>query len=256
MVQSGRAGTRAFPVWGYLVVVVAYLAILQGLGFLLTRGLDTEYASAASTEGLWRGITVPVAVSLVLTVVVVSVLKWWRPALREDRPVQNWTIAIVVLMGIGIVLGTNYGGLAERGLGLTLLLLVSTLMVGFTEELMFRGLGVTVFRANGFSEGRVALWTCVIFGLAHASNLFGEGPKALVQVLVTAAAGYFFYVIRRRTGGLLVPALVHGLWDFSLISASVVPGKSYVGTFAPILILVVVVVLVLVRRRHIEPAAA
>lgn len=218
--------------------------------------MDSEYASASSTDGLWRGITVPVAVSLVFTVVVVSASRWWRPALRDDRPVRSWTIAIVVLLAVGIVLGTNYGGLAERGIGLTLLLLLSTLMVGFTEELMFRGLGVTVFRANSFSEGKVALWTCVIFGLAHATNLFSEGPKALAQVLVTAMAGYFFYVIRRRTGGLLVPALVHGLWDFALISATVVAGKGYFGVVAPIVVLVVLAVLVLVRRRHIEPAPA
>lgn len=239
---------------GYVAVVVVYLAILQGLGLFLTSGLDTEYASASSTEGLWRGITVPVAVSLVFTVAVVSVLRWWRPALRDDRPVRSWTTAIVVLMAVGIVLGTNYGGLADRGLGLTLLLLLSTLMVGFTEELMFRGVGVTVFRANGFGEGGVALWTCVIFGLAHATNLFSEGMNAFVQVLITAMAGYFFYLIRRRTGGLLVPALVHGLWDFALISASVVPGDSYPGLVAPILALVAVVVVVLARRRHVEPA--
>ena len=183
-----------------------------------------------------------------------SYLGWWRPALREEHPVRSWTIAIVVLMAIGIAVGTNYGGLADRGAVLTLLLLLSTLMVGFTEELMFRGVGVTIFRSNGFSEGKVALWTCVIFGLAHATNLFAEGTKALAQVLVTAAAGYFFYVIRRRTGGLLVPALVHGLWDFSLISASVVPGEGYLGTLGPLVVLVVVAVLVLVRRKHIEPA--
>jgi membrane protease YdiL (CAAX protease family) len=247
---------RKLSVWGYVAVVVIYLAIIQGLGLVLTSGMDTEYASAASAEALWRGITVPVAVSLVFTVVVVSALRWWRPALRDDHPVRSWTIAIVVLMAVGIVLGTNYAGLAERGIGLTLLLLLSTLMVGFTEELMFRGVGITVFRANGFSEGKVALWTCVIFGLAHATNLFAEGMTAFVQVLVTAMAGYFFYLIRRRTGGLLVPALVHGLWDFALISATVVPDRGYIGTIAPILILVTVIVVVLVRRRHIEPAPA
>ena len=254
MTESGERRARALPVWGFLVIVVVYLALLQGFGLLLTSGMDTEYASASSVDVLWRGITVPVAVSLVFTAAVVSALGWWRPAMRDDRPVRSWTIAIVVLMAAAILLGTNYGGLAERGIGLTLLLLLSTLMVGFTEELMFRGLGVTVFRARGFSEGKVALWTCVIFGLAHASNLFGEGARALLQVLVTAAAGYFFYLVRRRTGGLLVPAVVHGLWDFSLISATVVPGKGYVGTAAPVVVLVALIVLVLVRRHHVEPA--
>jgi dienelactone hydrolase len=48
-------------------------------------------------------------------------------------------------------------------------------------------------------------WTCLLFGLAHATNLISEGPKALVQVLVTAVAGYFFYLIRRVSHGLVVP---------------------------------------------------
>lgn len=57
----------------------------------------------------------------------------------------------------------------------------------------------------------------MLFGVAHATNLFSEGPKAAIQVLVTLVAGYFFYLVRRWSGGLLVPALLHGLWDFGLI---------------------------------------
>ena len=37
----------------------------------------------------------------------------------------------------------------------------------------------------------MALWTCVLFGLAHATRLVAKA-KALLQVLVRAAAGYFF----------------------------------------------------------------
>ena len=57
----------------------------------------------------------------------------------------------------------------------------------------------------------MALWTCVLFGLAHATNLVSEGPKALLQVLVTAAAGYFFYLTRGVSKGLVVSAVLHGL---------------------------------------------
>ena len=102
----------------------------------------------------------------------------------------------------------NYSGLGNNGVGFTALLGISMLGVGFAEEGMFRGLGVVAFRANGFAEAKVALWTCVVFGLAHASNLFSEGPKALVQVLVTAVAGYFFYLIRRVSHRLMVPAIL------------------------------------------------
>ena len=68
-------------------------------------------------------------------------------------------------------------------------------------EGMFRGLDVVTFRVNGFTEVKVALWTCVLFGLAHPTNLVSEGPK----VLVTAAAGYFFYLTRGSPKGWWFP---------------------------------------------------
>jgi membrane protease YdiL (CAAX protease family) len=148
----------------------------------------------------------------------------------------------------------NYAGLGQRGAGFTVLLAVTALGVGFAEEGMFRGLGVVTFRANRFTEAKVALWTSVLFGLAHATNLFTEGPKALIQVLVTAAAGYFFYLTRRVSGGLVVAAVLHGLWDFGAISGSVVADKSYLGAGLFILADITMVILLLIRRRHIEPA--
>jgi hypothetical protein len=90
--------------------------------------------------------------------------------------------------------------------------------------------------------------------LAHAGNLINTGPKAFVQVLVTAVAGYFLYLVRRRTGNLVAAAVVHGLWDFSLLSGAVVPDHGHAGPIAGVLALVVLAVVVFVRRHHIEPA--
>lgn len=108
----------------------------------------------------------------------------------------------------------------------------------------------------GRPPASAALGSSVVFGLAHATNLFSEGPKAFAQVLATAVAGYFFYLIRRSSGGLVVPAVVHGLWDFGLITSSVVAGKSYLGAGLFILADIVLLIIVLVRRRHIEPEPA
>lgn len=249
-------GIRRLRVAAFIGIVVVYLLIVQGLGAVLTRGLDTEYAAPTTVQELWRGITVPVAVSLVFVFGVVAVLGWWRPVFVDHRPVRRWVRILPIIMVVTVLAGTNYAGLAGKGAGFVVLLLVSALGVGFAEEGMFRGLGVTTFRVNGFGEARVALWSSVVFGLAHATNLFSEGPKAFVQVMVTVIAGYFFYLIRRSSGGLLVPAVLHGLWDFGLISGSVVAGESYVGTGLFILADVVLLIVVLIRRRQVEPEPA
>jgi membrane protease YdiL (CAAX protease family) len=131
---------------------------------------------------------------------------------------------------------------------------VSTLLVGLGEETMFRGVGVCVFRSNGLAEGKVALWTSIIFGLAHSANLIAEGAGAFVQVLIAAGSGYFLYLTRRRGGGLPLPILVHGLWDFSLVSAAVVPGKAYPGPALNVLALIVLAIVVVARRGHIAPS--
>ncbi|WP_328604949.1 CPBP family intramembrane metalloprotease [Amycolatopsis sp. NBC_00345] len=246
---------RRMPVWGFVVVVLVYLALIQGLGLFLTRDTPIVYAGPTTVNELWRSITLPVGASLVFVGLVVAALRWWRPVARDDRPVRRWVLAVPVIMLAIAVLAVNYGGLADRGPGFTVLLLLSTLLVGFAEEGMFRGIGIAVFRDNGFTEAKVALWSTVVFGLAHATNLISTGPKAFVQVLVAALSGYFLYLIRRRTGGLLIPAIAHGLWDFSLISSSVRPGQGYFGPLLNVLGLVVLTIVVLVRRRHIEPEA-
>ena len=142
--------------------------------------------------------------------------------------------------------------MSEKGLSFTVLLLVGCLFIGVSEELMFRGIGITTFRQAGFSEGKVALWTCVLFGLAHATNIFSEGISALTQVLITAIAGYFFYIIRRVSGLLIVSMVMHGLWDFGLFTntLSTPPG---IGVVAFILADVVLAIVAVATIRKIFP---
>ena len=139
----------------------------------------------------------------------------------------------------------NYGHLADQTTGLVLSLLV----VGFSEELWFRGIGVSVFRRSGFSEGYVALWSSLIFGAAHLTNAFGEGSSAIPQALIVSTSGYFFYLCLRVGGVIWLPMLVHGMWDASLLSSHVGPeSDAWLGTVLPVLAQVVLIAVVLPQR--------
>lgn len=136
-------------------------------------------------------------------------------------------------------------------------LLLLGLFVGVGEELMFRGIGVQVFRRAGLTEGRVALYSSLVFGLVHLSNAFGAGAQAILQALIVSTSGYFFYLCLRVGGVILLPMLVHGLWDTSLFSNLV--GDEPQASLGMVLIIVLqaaLIVLLLVRRRSIEPEAA
>ena len=218
--------------------------------FTLDRTLGTP--GLTETGDLARELVLRTAFPLAFVCIVVSVLGWWRPVLVDDRPVRRWVWVVPAALLVTILGATNYPGLSEKSVAFVGLLLLGSLMVGFAEELLFRGLGVTAFRTNGHSERVVALWTTIIFSVAHAASLLG-GP---LQVLSTLGAGYLYYLVRRVSGGLLLAALVHGLWDFGIFSAGVVDDEVY-GAVPTFLVVEVVLVLVLLAfHRRIEPRTA
>lgn len=254
MTTTPTRPVRALPIWAYLILIVVYLAAIQVVPRFTASGGDA-YASFPTSEAVVRGLWVTVGLGTLIGLVAVAVLGWWRPVFVDDRRLPRWVWVFPALMLLTVAVGINYGNLADRGLTYTLLLLAGCLFIGVSEELMFRGIGVTVFRRAGFSEGKVALWTCVLFGLAHSTNLFTEGIGALSQVLVTAVAGYFFYVTLRVSGLLIVPMIVHGLWDFGALT-NTLSNPPALGASAFILADVVLAILAIVTIRKVFPRRA
>lgn len=154
------------------------------------------------------------------------------------------------------LVGLNYGHLADQSASLMACLLLLGVFVGVGEELMFRGIGVHAFQRAGLTESKVALYSSLVFGLVHVSDAFGQGAQALVQALVMSTSGYFFYPRLRVGGVILLPILVHGLWDTSLISNLVGDEpQASLGMVLVALLQVVLIVVLLVKRRTIETAS-
>jgi len=242
---------RRLPIWGFILLAVGYLAAVQLIPRLTTPA-DSKYGAFTNTAEIVGGLWVTVGVGTVIGLVAVAVLGWWRPVFLDDRPLPRWTWVFPVVLLVGILAGTSYGNLSDKGLSYTLMLLVGCLFVGVSEELMFRGIGITAFRQAGFTEGMVALWTSVLFGLAHATNIFTEGIGALPQVLVTAVAGYFFYVTRRVSGLLIVSMIIHGLWDFGLFT-NTLSTPTGAGGIIFILVDIVLAIVAVVTIRKVFP---
>lgn len=100
-----------------------------------------------------------------------------------------------------------------------LITLVNCLFVGVSEEFMFRGL---LLRSLGrrFHFWGAAWGSSLAFGLVHSLNALvtGDLPSALIQSGSATMTGFFFLALRIRTGSLLGPILLHGLWDFVLVT--------------------------------------
>lgn len=237
-------------------VVIVYLAIIQGGGLLL--GALSGEDDFLTTRALVFAMIIPLGVALIFTYAVAAYLGWLRPVLRDDRPVRPWVRVVPIVFLLAIALGIDYSALAEKGWVYVVVLLIATQFVGWGEEGMFRGIGVNVLRRHGLTEGRVALWSSVIFGAVHLTNVVGHGLSALPQAVIVSLAGYFFYLIRRVSRGNVANSIIHGLFDFSLLSGSAIltDQKSYPGTLLPMLVYPVLAIIVFVKRHDIEPAAS
>jgi|SoimicmetaTmtLPB_FD_contig_71_1633210_length_1569_multi_2_in_0_out_0_2 membrane protease YdiL (CAAX protease family) len=258
MVALGGRSTpdrRSLSYTGFAVIVVVYLAIIQGSGLLLQHTVLDGADDFHSTRNVIVGMWVPLGLALLFTYAVVTWLRWWRPVLHDDRPVRAWVAVVPIVFVVGILLAIDYAGLADKGVGYALALVVGTQLVGWGEEGMFRGLGVTMLRDHALREGQVALWSSVIFGAVHLSNAIGHGVRAVPQAIVVSLAGYFFYLVRRRTRGNVANSVIHGFFDFSLLSGTAIAADQelYPGALAAILVYPVLAVVLLVRRHHIEP---
>lgn len=244
---------RRLKVWHFLVLIVLYLVLVQGVAALLTADLDVEYAAPTSIDYIVRAIVVPVGLAMVFTLAIAGWLGRWQELFVDRKPLQRWVIWVAVAVFVTTAVVTNYSGLNAKGLAFALLLLVATLMVGFAEELMFRGIGVLAFRDNGFSEFKVGLWTTVLFGAAHGTNIITAGPSALLQVVLTSATGLVFYLILRSTGALVLAMAAHGLWDFSVLSTQINPDAPSPMANVAAVVLAVILLAVLVLRRRLTP---
>lgn len=241
---------RHLRVWHFLLLVVIYLVIVQGTILLLADGTQDSYGAPTSTDYLIRALVVPVGIVTVFTLAVTAYLGRWDEVFVSRRPLRRWVLIVPAILLVTVLVVTNYPGLAAKSATFTLLLLVATLMVGFAEELMFRGVGVVVFRRNGYSEFQVGLWTTLIFGLAHGTNILTAGTDAFLQVLLTSATGFVFYLILRSTGALVAAMCAHGLWDFAVLSTQVDPANpSPTANVAGVGLLLILLVVLVFRRR-------
>lgn len=227
-------------------IAVVYMAVFGGLFF--ASGVDYD-AVADTPENVRNAIVIPLAVAAVLLIIVTTVFGWWRPVLRERRRAGGWVIAIPIVIFLALLAALDYGNLAELDSELLLWIGTAVALVGFCEELVYRGLLVVSFRST-LAEPMVWLWSSVAFGLLHSINfLLGQdlGPT-VVQVIVTFVIGSAFYISRRATGLIVVPMVLHLMWDYSSFTQS--DGHT-IGGLPQTLGAVLVIVALTAGRKHL-----
>jgi hypothetical protein len=270
--RSDEGGVRGFMnkggFWRFFVFLVIYLAIY--LGSSLAGKLFPEQADAdllSSVGSVFVQVTLPLVVGAVVLFATAHYLGWTRE-LFGRQPIYRsrwmWIGPVVALVPVALrVLGIDWG---RNSLAVVATVLVSGLLVGVVEELMYRGFAVRMVRSGGHGERAVAALAALAFALSHSVNLLSGQAVTTVAftVVYTFGFGVLMYLTLRVTGFLVWAMLVHGLTDPTTILASGGVDKlasggstsgllSVAGFVTVPLALIGIVALLFVRGRVGEP---
>lgn len=247
--------------WKAVVLAVAYLALYEAAGFLVTPLLPFA-SDTASANYILILFAIPIFLGCVILVVFGASVGWLRTLFARERVRGGgWMwIAIVVVLLFNILhfVSIDYGA---AGFAWVAAWMLTGLFIGFAEEVLTRGYVVRIIRDSGHSEVTVALISGALFALLHSINLFTGQPllATLIQLLYTFFFGICMYLALRVTGTIIAPILLHASTDPSIFMqvaypvASPLAGIANLGNIAVIVvgaILLIVLVVTERRRRH------
>jgi membrane protease YdiL (CAAX protease family) len=192
-----------------IVAAAVYIAIMAVGMFVSGHVFHIEYSA--------KMVTVLVYVEIVLCLFALIVARrifgrWdcgfgpidWRGAL--------WIVPNFALMAVMFAVVLRSDG--AHWSGLVTLMIVTTIMVGFSEELMFRGILLQGARRE-VSLGKAILISSVGFSLLHSVNTLAGVPfDGMVQQMgLTFVFGLAMACYALRANSLVPVIVFHTLWD-------------------------------------------
>jgi membrane protease YdiL (CAAX protease family) len=228
--QLRSVGTSVgLTVAGFLAAVVVFGIGIVGISAI---GIDLQQQPVlfAIAGIVLQGVGFGVAVILYMAVTDSwTLIELRMPTLRDAA----WAIgglvalfagylaisAIVSLLSVAPAENSIVAAGRENPNLVPLLIPLAILIVGPSEELLFRGAIQGVLRRSYSAIPAIGI-ASLLFGVAHVFALLG-GPLSgiLVYISVTFVLGMILGVIYERTGNILVPSLVHGVYNAILFTA-------------------------------------
>ena len=189
---------------------------------LLTAVLAMLLLSIPGLLGLPK-VTESLASSVLAVLFMIAYTKWFAPEFKGVFRTSHLAtgVAFVWLAFAFKFFGAYFAGLASSGFYFkpTVTALAMAIAAGFYEETIFRGVTVPVGMRYIKSEKRVGilvLISALVFGLMHIGNIINGASiqMGIVQGVATTFAGIFFIAVYLRTGNILIPIFMHGIFDY------------------------------------------
>lgn len=206
------------------------VALATYVGWTLLTLFGMRWASDGTKKSLietvTHGISWNLAMAVGLLALVTLAMHWRDLKFVAPRPASSllilWFPALYLLF---FALLPAVLGLPPAG---TLLFIaLNTVLVGLSEEWLFRGVLFQGLRSR-LSMWPAILLTSLLFGAVHVLNVIttGQLAEAVVQAVAAFMSGMLLIALLIRTGSIWVSITYHALWDFGTFVTSATSPKT------------------------------
>ena len=192
-----------------LVIFTVWLSFIVVGGLLQVKGHHIQLEKLVEKQIMFGEL-----VEIVFLTGVITYLRWW-PQVGWKSPTNLpdlrllWPPALSLLFMLLIVLYSNLPSIR-----VLMIVMINTLMVGISEELMFRGI-LFYGASSSFGIWRAVWITSIIFGSVHILNglITGDFRASILQAFFAGTFGIWIAALRIRLNTIIPVIIIHWLWD-------------------------------------------
>ena len=189
----------------FTIIWIVLYCVLFSLG---------DYLS--SLIGIDKIITLPIG--LILSFVLFDFLRKYNLTSNYGLKKSNTPASRMLFyipLGILLIINVWNGFTLNYTILETVLYVLSMFIVGFLEEVIFRGLLFKEMSKDGLVGAIIV--SSLTFGIGHIINLFNGSNMDLLsnimQIIYATSAGFMFVMVYLKTDSIIICILIHGLFN-------------------------------------------
>lgn len=214
MTSQSRLGVSQTPLYHVGILFFAWIAC-NIYAVIFESPVKTTLLNAVNS-GLSISI---VSASLLLLLYTIYRKGYKYIGLTKPTLTGAWILIYPVFVIVIVLISVSQSG-GFHSISLYKWILINTLLAGFSEEVMFRGYIFNALKDRMRFSYSVVIVT-VLFGSIHMLNYFTtrEWTGSMAQCFLAMLSGLLFLSIRIKTNSILPAIVIHGLFDFAVMSS-------------------------------------
>ena len=189
-----------------------YIGIMAAAMIVLTHVFKLNYEEPEMVKVL-------IYFEIILTLYSVYIYRrFFKGTAFRKMKITPEMVIFTICIGAAFFMYLAPGSFSENRF-MILLTAATTLLVGISEELMFRGVVLSGFLEK-HGKMQSVLYSALLFSLLHSVNMLGglSSEKVCIQLLMTFVYGILTGCFRIKTGNIFPFMIFHFVWDLMTVS--------------------------------------